>query len=112
MKNLTILIFCLFCLDSFAKEIEVDVLSSEVGIEDQHFKPTLCLTIIRVPSTGNLIGIVEDIRDCFYTRQAKKAPTSKLSIDLLTLKSIKSHSLGSHLQKMDTQLEFLFSEGE
>ena len=112
MKNLTILIFCLFCLDSFAQEIEVDVISTEVGIEDQHFNPTLCLTIIRVPSTGTLIGIIEDIRDCFYTRKAKKAATSKLSIDLTNLKKIKSHSLGPHLQKIDPQLEFLFSEGE
>ena len=112
MKNLTILIFCLFCFQSFAQEIEVDILSTEIGIEDQHFKPSLCLTVVRVPTSGALIGVIEDIRDCFYTRKANKASTSKMKIDLTALKSIKSPALGSHLQKMDSQLEFLFSEGE
>ncbi len=112
MKNLIILIICLFCFQSYAQEIEVDILSAEIGIEDQDFKQSLCLTVVRVPASGVLIGVLEDIRDCFYTRKAKKAPTSKMKIDFSALKTIKSDALGSHLQKMDSQLEFLFSEGE
>jgi hypothetical protein len=112
MKNLTILIFCLFCFETFAKTIEVDVLKTEIGIEDQNFNKTLCLTVVRVPHNGALLGLVEDIRDCFYARQANKSQDHKLRINLKNFKNLKADALAFHLQKIDTQLMFLFSEGE
>lgn len=113
MKNIIILLFCLFSLQSFAsRTIEVDVISAEFGVEDFDQRKTLCLTVVRIPANGKLLGIVESIDDCFYARTAKKAPNHKLNIVLSPLKAIDHPEMREHLQRMDTQLEFYFSDGE
>lgn len=90
----------------------MDVLSADYGVEDHHQKKTLCLTVVRVPATGMLLGVVEGIEDCFYARSARKSPDHKIQIDLKKLKSFTIPALRDHLQTRDAQLKFLFSEGE
>lgn len=109
MKNLIILIFCLFAYSAFAST-EVDVLSAEFGVEDDAQRKTLCLTTVRVPSNGKLLGIVEDIYDCYYARLGKKNHTLQLAMK--KLKKIDDPNLRDHLQRMDAQLEFYFSDEE
>ena len=110
MKNIILFITLVLSFNTFAKPVVVDVISAEFAVEDQNQKKSLCLTVVRVPNSGNLLGLVESIEDCFYTRKAKKAP--QLKIDLKTFKKISMPELESHLQAMDTQLEFYFSDGE
>ncbi len=112
MKNILILIFCLLCFNTFAKSIEVDVISAEFGVEDHFQNKSLCLTVVRVPVSGELIGLVEDIQDCFYARSAKRAPAHKIQVDLKKLRAFTNPEMQAHLQTLDTQLKFLFSEGE
>lgn len=112
MKTTLISLLCLVTFNSFAKPIEVDVLSAHFGVEDHTQRPSLCLTVVRVPSNGALIGVVEGIEDCFYARRAKKAPAHKIELDIKKLKKFSVPELASHLQSLDTQLEFLFSQGE
>jgi len=112
MKNTLILIFCLFAYNAFAKETEVDVISAEFNIEDHLQHKSLCLTVVRVPATGEFLGVVEGLYDCFYARAAKRSIDHKIKIDLNILRHFEDHDLHNHLQMMDGQLEFLFSEGE
>lgn len=112
MKNILILIVCLISLDTFAKAIEVDVISTEFGVTDHLQNNSLCLTIVRVPADGSLIGVVEGIHDCFYARTAKKSVDNKIMIDMNGLRTFSVSELHDHLQTLDTQLKFLFSEGE
>ncbi len=114
MKNLIILIFFLFAYSAFAANAvastEVDVLSAEFGVENEVQEKTLCLTTVRVPANGKLLGIVEDIHDCYYARIGKKNHTLKLAVK--KLKKIDDPNLRDHLQRMDAQLEFYFSDEE
>lgn len=109
MKNLIILLFCLFAYSAIATT-EVDVLSAEFGVEDDSQNKTLCLTTVRIPTSGKLLGIVEDIHDCYYARLGKKNQTLKLAVK--KLKKIDDPNLRDHLQRMDAQLEFYFSDEE
>lgn len=107
MKSILLLISLVYSVSSFSAE--VDVLSAEFGVEDESGKPQLCLTVIRLPKTGAVVGIVETLYDCFLTRQAKKNP--RININLKTLTKPESGLL-EHLQGQDPSLEFLFSDGE
>jgi hypothetical protein len=110
MKNILILVFAFMSFESFAHPVEVEVISAEFGVEDHKYNKSLCLTVARVPKTGELLGLVEGIYDCFYTRKAKKAP--RIKVELSEFKKIELPELQSHLQSLDTQLKFLFSQGE
>ncbi len=108
MKTLILTSLVLFSLNSQATE--VDVVSAEFGVEDQAQNKTLCLTVVRVPKNGKLLGVVEGIEDCFYARKGKKNP--RLTLNLKSLKPIAETDLLQHLQTLDTQLKFYFSQGE
>ena len=112
MKNILILIICFLSLNAFSKPIEVDVISAEFNVEDHFQEKSLCLTVVRVPATGELLGVVEGIEDCFYARSARKSPNHKIKIDLSKLRAFSIVDLHHHLQTLDAQLQFLFSEGE
>lgn len=111
MKNIIILLFCLFSYSAFAN-VTVDVISAEYPVEDYLNRKTLCLTVVRVPQTGDLLGVVEDIGDCFYARAAKKSRNNKIKLPLNKLAKITDPEMKEHLQRMDTQLKFYFSDGE
>jgi hypothetical protein len=110
MKNIIILITLILSLDTFAKPVVMDVISAEFAVEDQNHNKSLCLTVVRVPGSGELLGLVESVQDCFYARKAKKA--ASLKIDLNAFRTITMPDLKAHLQAHDTQLKFYFSEGE
>jgi hypothetical protein len=107
MKTILLFLTLLFSYSSFAAE--VDVLSAEFGVEDEAARPELCLTVVRIPKSGAVIGIVETMYDCFYTRQAKKSPHLQINLRTLTKPA---PTLLSHLQSRDSSLEFLYSDGE
>lgn len=111
MKNIIILLFCLISFNAFSAT-EVDVLSAEYPVEDFDQRKTLCLTKVRLPSDGSLLGIVESIEDCFYARMAKKSPDHKILLNVRKLHKINHPEMAEHLQKLDGQLEFYFSEGD
>jgi hypothetical protein len=110
MKNILLLIVLPLSLDAFSKPILMDVLSAEFAVEDQNQNKSLCLTVVRVPKSGDLLGLVESVEDCFYARKAKKAPT--LKIDLSAFKKITMPEFEAHLQARDPQLKFYLSEVE
>jgi hypothetical protein len=107
MKTTLTLIALLFSLPSFA--LEVDVISAEIGIEDESGRPELCLTVVRHPKTAALVGIVETKYDCFYTRKARK--NSRIDVNHKFLSPLEPSLLG-HLQSRDPSVEFVFSDGE
>ena len=110
MKNIIIFITLLLSLSTFAKPVGMDVISAEFAVEDQNQNKSLCLTVLRVQSSGELLGLVESIQDCFYTRKAKKV--QQLKNDLKAFRKIGMPELESHLQALDSQLKFYFSDGE
>lgn len=88
------------------------MISAEFGVEDHTRSKSLCVTVVRVPQTGALLGVVESIEDCFYARTAKRAQSNLIQMDLSKLQPLSMPALRSHLQSMDGQLKFLFSDGE
>ncbi len=104
------IISILFSLSSYA--VEMDVISAEFQVENELNEKTLCLTVVRVPSTGELVGIVEDIYDCFYARTAKRNPHQPLEVNPKYLSPIQEQGLLDHLQRNDAQLDYYFSDGE
>lgn len=111
MKNILILIFCLISFNAISAT-EVDVISAEYGVEDYNNQKTLCLTVVRVPRNGALLGVLESIEDCFYARSAKKSLNHKIKLPLKKLQKITGQEMSEHLQKIDAQIEFYFSDGE
>ena len=107
MKIILTLIALLFSLSLLA--VEVDVLSADIGIEDEDGRPELCLTVVRHPKTSEVLGIVETKFDCFYARQAKKS--SQIKVNHRTLSPVEP-SLLQHLQSRDPSLALAFSDGE
>ncbi|HXH30739.1 MAG TPA: hypothetical protein VNJ01_07985 [Bacteriovoracaceae bacterium] len=112
MKSLFVMLTLIFTTEAFALKTEVDVISVEFGVEDHFQRKSLCLTVVRVPYHGALLGVVEDIESCTYARSAKKSYAHKIHIELHKLKKITVPELKDHLQKRDTQLSFYFSPGE
>ncbi len=107
MKNIIILLFCLFSYSAFS-QVSVDIISAEYPVEDYEGNPSLCLTVVRTTS-GQLLGIVEPIEDCFYARKARKASSNRLTIFPKDLAKIPVGRLQLHLQRIDAQLEFYYS---
>ncbi len=107
MKNLILPLALLISSPIFA--VEVDVISAEIGIEDEAGRPELCLTLVRSPETSAVIGIVETKYDCFYTRKARKL--SRIEVNHKYLSPVEP-SLLHHLQSRDPSVEFVFSDGE
>lgn len=107
MKIFFLSLALLSSLSSFAAE--VDVLNAELAVEDEAGNKQLCLTVVRIPKTGETMGIVETLYDCFYGRQAKKK--NAIDVDLKKLTKPEP-SLLRHLQNRDPSLEFRFSDGE
>lgn len=113
MKNAVILIFCLFAYNAFSAPLTtVDVISAEFGVEDFDQRKSLCLTVVRIPKDGKLLGVVESIDDCFYARTAKKSIDHKIKLAVGKLQKIDHPEMREHLQRLDTQLEFFYSDGE
>ena len=105
--------FLLALLSTFtahaAPVLRVDVINTEIGVNDYQDRPTLCVLTVRAVEDGRLLGIVEDIGDCYWTRQARRYPEVALELPLHSLRPIETDEMRSHLQGFDSQLEFLWS---
>lgn len=113
MKIFIALLFSFISFQAFSGTFtEVDVISAEFPLEDYDQRKTLCLTVVRVPETGKLLGVVESIEDCFYARKARKSQDHKIHLPMKKLQRIEHREMREHLQRLDTQLEFYFSDGE
>ncbi len=97
---------------AFAANLEAEVIDTQVGLNDYTERATLCLTVVREVNTGKLYGIVEDITDCFYTRQARRAPEALLTVPTKMLQRMNDSEMLHHLQAFDSQLEFLWSTAD
>lgn len=104
--------FLLTLSSAFASSLEVEVIDTKIAMNDYTNRPTLCLSVVREVNTGKLFGIVEDITDCFYTRQARRSQESTISIPTKMLSSMSDSEMLHHLQAFDSQLEFLWSTAD
>lgn len=95
-----------------ASTLKVDVIHTEVGVLDYTDRPTLCVTTAREVSTGKLLGIVEDITDCFWTRQARRTHATTLELPRHAFTPVEAGEMLQHLQGFDSQLEFLWSNAD
>jgi hypothetical protein len=109
------LLIALFLISSSAhaaSTLKVDVINAEVGVLDYTDRPTLCVTTVREVSTGKLLGIVEDITDCFWTRQARRSHATTLELPRHAFTKVEAGEMLLHLQGFDSQLEFLWSNAD
>lgn len=95
-----------------ASTLKVDVINTEIGVLDYTDRPTLCVTTAREVSTGKLLGIVEDIGDCFWTRQVRRTHASTLELPRHAFTKVEDNEMLTHLQGFDSQLEFLWSNAD
>lgn len=92
--------------------LNVQVISVEIGLHDYEDRPTLCLTIARELKSGLLVGLIEDITDCFWARQANRSPEKILRLPKNYLSPVKQGQMLNHLQAFDSQLEFFWSNAD
>lgn len=112
MKFIFAALLVLLPFTGLAQILDMEIISAEFAVEDEEFKKTLCLTIVRFPQSGELLGLVEEIHDCFYARKARRSPHNKLTVNFQDFSPLEYQELKSHLQRIDTQLKFYFSKGE
>jgi len=112
------LVFAFILLTSAAQAfagkrmLEVQVINVDIGLNDYTDRPTLCLVTAREVSSGRLVGLLEDIGDCFYARQARRSPEKNLRIPGADLSPVKEKEMLQHLQAFDSQLEFFWSSAD
>lgn len=108
--------FVLFCAtlsaQAAALQLRVQVIDAQFGVEDSAGQKTLCLTVARDVESSRLVGVVEDITDCYWARQAHRTPEKILSLPRKDLKPVSDPALLQRLQGFDSQLEFLWSSAE
>mgnify|MGYP003393581062 CR=1 FL=1 len=92
--------------------LEVQVINVDIGLNDYTDRPTLCLVTGREVSSGRMVGLLEDIGDCFYARQAKRSPEQVLKLPGRYLSPVKEQEMLQHLQAFDSQLEFFWSNAD
>lgn len=112
MKAFFIIMLCFISLQAKAKRVNVDVLSVELGVMDHLGNKTLCLTVVRVPSSGELLGLVEDIYSCYYGRAASKAKNNRLHVEMKELRDFSVNELKDYFQALDSQLKFYYIDTE
>jgi len=110
MKTLLIILSLALTLSAQASQLEV--IDSHIGLNDYSERPTLCLTIVRDTHSGELLGILEDITDCFYARKAARNPSRMLEISSNALSKNISSKMLVHLQAFDPALQFVWSNHE
>jgi hypothetical protein len=112
MKNIILLLCSLISFEVLAAKVEVDVISAEIGVRDQFRNKSLCVTAVRVPQGGKLLGLVEGIYDCYYARAAKKSYNHRIKVEMNDFKPIQMPELRYHLKTLDSQLTYVLSDGE
>lgn len=110
MKTLIAIITFAFALSVQAAQLEV--MDAQIGVLDYTNRPTLCLTVVRDLETNELLGIVEDITDCFYARKALRNPSMILELHDNAFRKMDAGKMLIHLQEIDPALKFLWSNHE
>lgn len=110
--RLIIALFLIISSAQAASTLKVDVIDAQIGVNDYTNRPTLCVTTVREVSSGKMLGIVEDIGDCFWTRQARRNPSATLELPRRDFKKLAPGEMLQHLQGFDSQLEFLWSNAD
>lgn len=110
--RLLIALFFIVSSAQAASTLKVDVIDAQIGVSDYANAPTLCVITAREVSTGKMLGIVEDITDCFWTRQARRNHSATLEIPRRDFQALAPGEMLQHLQGFDSQLEFLWSNAD
>jgi len=50
-----------------------------IPLVDSDGRPTLCVVVVKDTHSEEIFGLVEDITDCYWTRQAKQQKTASKS---------------------------------
>ena len=105
MKTILTALFLLSSSLSYASGLtSARVVSADIGVSDRQERQTLCVAVVEITPSLETIAIVEDITDCYYTRQAKAADV--IEVSLADLKPIDGP------QGFDSSLPFYFSDVE
>ncbi len=102
----------IFSTAQAAAVLKVDVIDTQIGVHDYENRPTLCLMTVRDVTNGQLYGIVEDLGDCYWTRQARRNSHNTLELPRHAFKKVSAGEMLIHLQGFDSQLEFLWSNAD
>ncbi|MFP5491594.1 MAG: hypothetical protein ACLGG0_08840 [Bacteriovoracia bacterium] len=108
----TLLAILTLALVLSAEAAQMEVMDAQIGMLDYTDRPTLCLTVVRDLETDELLGIVEDITDCFYARKASRNPSMILELSDNAFRKMNSGKMLIHLQEIDPALKFLWSNHE
>lgn len=108
----TFLALITFALALSVQAAQLEVMDAQIGVLDYTNRPTLCLTVVRDLETNELLGIVEDITDCFYARKASRNPSMILELPDNAFRKMDAGKMLIHLQAFDPALKFLWSNHE
>lgn len=112
MLRFFIVFLLLLSVAQAADTVKLEVIDAQFNVRDYTDRPSLCVTIVRDLTEGKLLGIVEDVTECYWARQARRNPTHSLEIPRHELQKIQDEDLQVHLQAFDSQLEFLWSSND
>lgn len=104
--------FVLFAavFEARAGVIRAEVVDASIGVNDWAGQPTLCVVVVRDVRSQALMGLVEDITDCYWTRQARRQRVLRLPSDAFA--PVNDERMAQHLQGFDSQLEFFWSNAD
>jgi hypothetical protein len=104
------LIFFTAVFEARAGVISAEVVDASIGVNDWAGQPNLCVVVVRDVRSQALMGLVEDITDCYWTRQARRQRVLRLPSDAFT--RMEDERMAQHLQGFDSQLEFFWSTAD
>lgn len=111
MKNILFLLVLFSSFSLFAQEYTLRVTAVHIGVQDESGRPTLCLSFLENPE-GEVFGLLEDIHDCFYAREALNSTQGEITLHTRYLTLMDPARLLNHLQTQYPSIEFYFSSGE
>jgi hypothetical protein len=103
--------FFFLALDAQASGfLRLEVQDVTIGAQDWEGRPTLCVLIVKEAQSQETFGLVEDITDCYWARQAKQQKV--LCVPDNAFAPLDSTAMLQHLQALDSQLEFFWSTAD
>jgi hypothetical protein len=90
--------------------IRAEVQDVTIGALDWEGRPTLCVVVVKDLQSQELLGLIEDITDCYWARQAKHQKILRVPVDAFA--PLDNTAMLQHLQALDSQLEFFWSTAD
>lgn len=90
--------------------IRAEVQQVTIGAQDWDGRPTLCVVVVKNAETEEMLGLVEDIYDCYWTRLARQQKVLRVPVDAFA--PMNNAAMLQHLQGLDSQLEFFWSTAD